>query len=228
MNVNSNNSTVSQNPFLDKANAKVQEKGIEAIQKTLKNDKLDDTVKKDLVQAQMEAFGVTQKMLDKASGEDTTKKSDTTSTDTTTKALQPLNKMQEGGLEIIQKTLQNSKIDDETKKKMLSAQMQAFGVTQEMIDKNSQDSTKATDSSTTDSTTQTAQQKDGMDTLTNTLSAKISDADKKDLLKKIVEDYKLTQSMVNQSIEGFANGNQDKYIQARVMLGSNMGFSAMG
>jgi hypothetical protein len=228
MNVNSNNSTVSQNPFLDKANAKVQEKGIEAIQKTLKNDKLDDTVKKDLVQAQMEAFGVTQKMLDKASGEDTTKKSDTTLTDTTTKALQPLNKMQEGGLEIIQKTLQNSKIDDETKKKMLSAQMQAFGVTQEMIDKNSQDSTKATDSSTTDSTTQTAQQKDGMDTLTNTLSAKISDADKKDLLKKIVEDYKLTQSMVNQSIEGFANGNQDKYIQARVMLGSNMGFSAMG
>lgn len=217
--LSSTSSTFSDN-LVDKASEAIQKKGIEVIQKTVENSQIDDKEKAKLVDAQMSAFGVTQSMLDKASGKEGKQIEVTTPMQTSSNA--SLSQTQQSGLDIIQKTLE-MKIDDTSKNEIVQAQMKAFDVSQEMIESNNKPSPEDT-SETTSDTNITTKQQNGLDTLFNDLNSAIDDSTKKELLKKDIELYDLSQNMINKTIEKFADGDQEKYVQAKTLLGSNMGF----
>lgn len=215
--LSSTSSTFSHN-LIDKASEAIQKKGIEVIQKTVENSQIDDKEKAKLVDAQMSAFGVTQSMLDKASGKEGKQIEVTTPIQTSPNA--SLSQTQQSGLDIIQKTLE-MKINDTTKNEIVQAQMKAFNVSQEMIESNDKPSTEDRSNTETDIS---IKQQNGLDTLFNDLNSNIDDSTKKELLKKDIKLYDLSQNMINQTIERFADGDQEKYVQAKTLLGSNMGF----
>jgi hypothetical protein len=215
--------------LVSQAASKIQERGMDVIQKTMANDKLDDGSKAELVKAQMEAFGVTQTMLDKAKpATETAAAATVTATTAATTAPATNGKLQERGMDIIQKVMDNNKLDSDTKAKMVEAQMQAFGVTQEMIDKKTQTTTKATQAPETPSIEATDKQKSGMESLLKDLASNADNTTKKGLLTKDIQDYGLSKDMVNQVVEQFSQGDQEKYIQSKFLLGANMGFKAFG
>ena len=210
--------------LVDKATEAIQKKGVEIIQKTLQNSNLNEDAKNELVNAQMKAFGVTQTMLDQTNATQATQDNQVTQT-SNNQALKNITQTQQNGLDIIQKTL-DMKINDQTKDEIVQAQMKAFGVTQEMVDatnKTTQEP-KATTDNTTTNIELTQNQQNGLKALLNDLNSNLDDSTKKELLKQDIKSYDLNQNMINQVIEQFADGNQEKYVQAKTLFGSNMGF----